>query len=88
MFALRLDGDFEFKVDRIVDAYLQRSQAVLRQEAERIARTRVAEIIGPENLSRVRLTFNGTGLKDMTMQENGPSFLKAKIEEAALTGTA
>jgi hypothetical protein len=53
---------------------------------KKIARQRVANLIGHENLSKVTLTFSGTDPENLKMHVEGPDDLKVKIEEALRTG--
>jgi hypothetical protein len=54
---------------------------------ENIARQRVTEAVGHENMSKIALTFIETDLDDLKMHVEGPDDLKAKIEEALRAGT-
>jgi len=76
---------FDFDGERMLDDYLRTDRDAIRSEMEEIARRRVEDAIGPENLSKVTLRFSGTDLADLKMHVEGPYKLKAKIK-AALGG--
>lgn len=78
---------FEFDAEKIFDEYLRDNQDSIRSEMENIARQRIADVIGPENMSKVTVTFTGTDLEDLKMHVEGPDDLKVKIEEALCSGT-
>ena len=73
---------FEFDGEDMLDEYLRENRDSIGSKMEEIARQRVADAIGHENLSKVTLSFSGSDLKDLKMHVNGPDELKAKIEES------
>ena len=78
---------FEFDGENMFDEYLRENRDSIRREMEEIARQRVADAIGHENLSKVTLSFSGSDLEDLKMHVDGPDDLKIKIEEALRGGT-
>ena len=78
---------FDFDGENMLDEYLRENQDSIRSEMEEIARRRIADAIGHENLSKVSLRFSGTDLEDLKLHVDGPDDLKAKIEEALRSGT-
>lgn len=73
---------FDFNGENMLDDYLRENRDSIRSQMEEISRRRVADVIGDENLSKVTLTFSGTGLENVKLHVDGPDDLKAKIEEA------
>jgi hypothetical protein len=79
---------FDCELERLLDDYLRQNQDALRTEIEQIARQQIGDVIGPENLSKVALTFSGAHLQDLKLHVHGPEDLQAEIEHALANGTS
>jgi hypothetical protein len=78
---------YEFDGDNLLNDYLRENQDSIRSQMEEIARQRVADVIGYENMSKLTLRFSGTDPENLQMHVDGPDELKARIEEALRDGT-
>jgi hypothetical protein len=61
---------------------IRANESGIRWYVGTIIRERMIQAIGEENLGKVALYFSGSPLDDLTVYVEGPTDLKAKVEEA------